>query len=154
MLAGLLGSAAGNRWLLPRAERLEPRLPLEFAGGRPWQGWAFSRMLWHDQTLRVEVAQAQLNWSAGRLGRRRLCIALRAAPRAQAFTQPEGSEDEPRRNIGLPDIRLPVGIHLHEARLGRLELNGAPAMLQDVQLQAQASGDNLHIIRFSGQGMD
>jgi len=154
MLAGLLGSEAGNRWLLQQAERLEPRLQLEFEGGRLWQGWAFSRILWHDQTLRVEVEQAQLNWSPGCLGGRRLCIDLLAAERVQIFTEPDDSEDEPRRDIDLPDIRLPLGIHLHEARLGRLELNGAPAMLQDVQLQAQASGDNLHITRFSGQGMD
>ena len=53
VLAGLLGSEAGNRWLLQQAERLEPRLQLEFEGGRLWQGWAFSRVLWHDQTHRA-----------------------------------------------------------------------------------------------------
>src|SRR5690554_7575717 len=140
MLAGLLGSEAGNRWLLQQAERLEPRLQLEFEGGRLWQGWAFSRILWHDQTLRVEVEQAQLNWSPGCLGGRRLCIDLLAAERVQIFTEPDDSEDEPRRDIDLPDIRLPLGIHLHEARLGRLELNGAPAMLQDVRSEERRVG--------------
>src|SRR5690606_31766781 len=77
-----------------------------------------------------------------------------SAEQIRIHTVEDDSPSEPRTDIQLPDIRLPLGLQLQQLQVGSLVLNGEPALLSDIQLQAQASGDLLHITGFSGQGPD
>ena len=155
MLAGaLLSSETVNRWLMDKASGFEPRLQLQLDSGQLWQGWQFARISWEDEGIQVEVENVVFDWSPGCLRGKRLCIDLLSTERISIHTTPDDSPSEPRQDIQLPSLRLPLGIQLQQLQVGSVELNGEPALLSDIQLQAQASGDHLHISDFSGQGPD
>lgn len=150
----LLSSENANRWLMDKVSTFEPRLHLEFDNGHLWRGWQFSRVSWTDEGLQVEVDNLDFAWSPDCLWGKRLCIDLLSADSIRVNTTSDDSPSEPREDIQLPGVQLPVGIQLSQLQIGSIELNGEPALLRDIQLQVQASGDHLHITRFSGQGPD
>jgi len=150
----LLSSESVNRWLIDKVSGFEPRLQLQLEAGQLWQGWRFSRMTWQDEHLQATVDNVILDWSPDCLRGKRLCIDLLSTEQISINTTPDDSPDEARKDIQLPDVRLPLGIQLQQLRIGRILLNGEPALLRDIQLQAQASGDHLHIVEFTGQGPD
>ncbi|GGJ07007.1 translocation/assembly module TamB domain-containing protein [Halopseudomonas pertucinogena] len=154
LLAALLSSESVNRWVMAKVGTIEPRLELEFVSGQLWQGWAFSRVAWEDETIRVTLDDVAFDWSPGCLRGKRLCIDRLAVGRIDIETTEDNSPDEPRQDIHLPDVRLPLGIDLQALRIGSLVLNGEPALLRDIQLRLRASGNHLHITHFSGQGPD
>ena len=149
---GLLSSETTNRWLMTKASAFEPRLQLELDSGNLWRGWRFSQVRWADEQLELAVDNLVFNWSPACLRGRRLCIDLLSADSIRLTTTPDDSPSEPRQDIQLPSVRLPVGIQLSQLRIGSVILNGEPALLRDIQLQAQASADHLHIVEFRGQG--
>ena len=155
LLAGaLLSSETVNRWLMDKVSGFEPRLQLQLDEGQLWQGWRFSRIGWEDEGIQVNVENVVFDWSPGCLRGKRLCIDLLSAERISINTTPDDSPSEPRQDIQLPNVRLPLGVQLQEVHVGSVELNGEPALLSDIQLQAQASGDHLHISDLSGRGPD
>ena len=151
---GLLSSETANRWLMDKATVFEPRLHLSLETGQLWRGWQFSQVRWADEGIELDVDNLTFAWSPACLRGRRLCIDLLSADSVRLATTPDDSPSEPRQDVQLPDVRLPVGVQLSQLRIGSVELNGEPALLRDIQLQAQASGDHLHIIQFSGKGPD
>lgn len=154
LLAALLSNEAFNRWLMNKAPELEPRLQLDFTGGQLWQGWHFSSLRWSDTGIDVTVEDLQFAWSPGCLRGKRVCIDLLSAERLSILTREDDSPSEPRQDISLPSIQLPVGIQLQQLRIGSVWLDDQQALLSDILLQAQSSGDHLHISRFSGTGPD
>ncbi|MCO5787686.1 hypothetical protein DHB74_15095 [Pseudomonas sp. G11-1] len=154
ILLAVLSSEGANRWLFGKLPELEPRLQLEFSGGQLWQGWHFSQVAWRDTGIELTIDELELAWTPGCLRGKRLCIDLLSAERIQVHTTPTDEPDESRQDITLPEIRLPLGIQLQEARVGEVRVNGEEALLHDISLQAQLSGDQLHISHFSGQGPD
>ena len=154
LLAGLLSNEGVNRWLMNKAPELEPRLELDFTGGQLWQGWQFSRLRWTDTGIDVTVEDLELAWSPGCLRGKRVCIDVLSAERISVITSEDDSPSEPREDISLPAIQLPLGIQLQQLRIGSIWLDDEQALLSDILLQAQASGDQLHISRFSGTGPD
>lgn len=154
LLAALLSSERVNRWVMAKVSDVEPRLELELVSGQLWQGWVFSRIAWEDESIRATLDDVVLDWSPGCLRGKRLCINLLAASRIAIDTMEDDSPGEPRQDIQLPDVALPLGIDLQELRIDSLVLNGEPALLRDIRLRMQASGNLLRISRFSGQGPD
>lgn len=151
---GLLSSETANRWLMEKVSTFEPRLQLELDSGYLWRGWQFSQVSWADEGMQLELDNLTFHWSPTCLRGKRLCIDLLSADTIRLTTTADDSPSEPREDIQLPSVRLPVGIQLSQLQIGSVELNGEPALLRDIQLQAQASGDHLHIIKFRGQGPD
>lgn len=151
-----LSSEGTNRWLFSKLPGMEPRLELQFESGQLWRGWRFSQMVWRDSDSGMELTidDLELSWSLGCLRGKRLCIDLLAAERIDVRTTPTDTPEEPRQDITLPDIHLPLGVRLQEARIGEIWLNSDEALLTDITLQAQASGDRVHITHFRGQGPD
>ncbi|WP_193076058.1 translocation/assembly module TamB domain-containing protein [Pseudomonas sp. FME51] len=154
LLAALLSNEGVNRWLMAKLPELEPRLQLEFSGGQLWRGWEFASIGWQDTGIDVSIENVEFFWSPDCLAGRRLCIDLLSAERISILTTPDGSPSEPRQDISLPNLHLPMGMQLQEARIGSLWLNDEQALLTDISLQAHASGDQLHITHFSGTGPD
>ncbi|WP_285276487.1 translocation/assembly module TamB domain-containing protein [Halopseudomonas bauzanensis] len=155
ILLVVLSSEGANRWLFTKLPDLEPRLQLEFSSGQLWQGWHFSQVTWRDTGIELTIDELELAWSPGCLRGKRLCIDLLAAERIDVRTIPTDEPDEPRQNITLPEVRLPLGVQLQEARIGQVWVNGGEeALLRDISLQAQLSDDQLHISHFTGQGPD
>ena len=154
LTVGLLSSESVNRWLMGKVSDFEPRLQLQLEHGQLWQGWQFSRLGWADESLQLEIDNLVFDWSPSCLRGRRLCIDLLSAEQIRINTAPDDSPSEPRSDIQLPDIQLPLGLQLQQLQVGSVLLNGEPALLRDIQLQAQASGDHLHITHFSGLGPD
>lgn len=154
MLAGLLSSESANRWVMDKLTGMEPRLQLQLEEGQLWRGWQFSHIGWQDEGLQIAVENLIFAWSPGCLRGGRLCIDLLSADQISINTTPDDSPDEPRQDIQLPDVQLPVGIQLQQLRVGNVLINGEPALLRDIELQAHTSRDQLQITRFTGQGPD
>lgn len=154
LVVGLLSNETVNHWLAGKASDIEPRLQLDFTGGQLWRGWEFSRINWADDSLDLTLENVQFSWSPSCLRGRRLCIDLLAVEKVTVLTQPDDEPSPPRENIELPTIQLPIGIQLREIKVGSVWLNGENALLRDISLQAQASGNQLHIAHFRGQGPD
>lgn len=148
----LLSSESANRWLMDRVGDVEPRLQLQLASGQLWRGWTFSRIVWADESVQLELDNVVLDWSPRCLPGKRICIDLLAAERISITTGANDSPSELRQDIQLPDVRLPVGVDLRELRVGSLVLNGEPALLRDIHLRAQASRDHLQVTHFTGRG--
>ena len=153
IVIAMLSSETANRWLMNQALEIEPRLQLELDSGHVWRGWQFSRVGWTDENIQLEVDNLDFTWSPECLWGRRLCIDLLSAEAIRIHTTPDDSPSEPRQDIQLPDVRLPLALQLSQLQVGSVELNGEP-LLRDIQLQAQASGNHLHILGFNGQGPD
>lgn len=153
LAVALLSSESANRWLMDKAGGFEPRLQLQLDSGQLWRGWHFSRIGWMDEGVQIEVENVIFDWSPGCLRGRRLCLDLLSAERVSITTTADDSPDEPRQDIQLPEVQLPLAIQLRQLQVGSVLLNGEP-VLSDIELQAQASGDHLHITRFDGQGLD
>lgn len=151
---GLLSSESANRWLMDRLSGLEPRLQLQLEEGQLWRGWQFSQISWEDEALQVSLENVVFAWSPGCLRGKRLCINLLSAEQITIVTTEDDAPSEPREDIQLPDLHLPLGIQLQQLHIGSLILNGEPALLRDIQLQARFSGDYLQISHFSGHGPD
>lgn len=154
LVAGLLSNEAVNHWIAGKVGDIEPRLQLDFTGGQLWGGWEFSRITWVDDNLDLTLENVQFSWSPSCLRGRRLCIDLLAVEKVTVLTHPDDDPSPPRENIELPTIQLPIGIQLREIKVGSVWLNGENALLSDISLQAQASGNQLHIAHFRGQGPD
>lgn len=152
--AALLSSESVNRWLAAKVSNVDPRLTLDLTDGQLWQGWNFSRIQWVDAGLELTLEDVRFAWSPSCLRGRRLCIDQLSVARVTVLTSPDDEPSPPRETIELPSIDLPLGIQLQEISVGSVWLNGEQALLSDISLQAQASGNHLHITHFRGKGPD
>lgn len=150
--AALLSSDNVNRWLLDKVTAFEPRLTLDVTDGQFWTGWELARIGWADEGLDLTLENVRFAWSPGCLWGRRLCIDQLTVDRITVLTSTDDKPATPRETIHLPAITLPLGIHLQELSIGSLWLDEEQPLLQDISLQAQVSGNQLHITYFKGQG--
>lgn len=154
LVALLLLSETVNRWLFERIQGFEPRLQLALKEGHLWRGWDFDRVVWSDQGVEVVVEDIRFAWSPQCLFGARLCIEELDVERIRVTTEPTEEEPTERTAIALPNVRLPVGIQLEQARIGSLYLNSEEPLLTDVVLSAHLRDSELVIHEFRGTGPD
>ena len=87
-LATVLGTATGSRWALG----FVPGLTLENFQGRLGGQWSADRVLWQQDTSRVELNQVIFAWSPLCLTRMTLCIEQLQADQV-SLTFPPGTEE-------------------------------------------------------------
>lgn len=143
LLAILLFSEAGGRWLLGRVPGLEAEGFAGQLGGR----WSAKRLAWQQDGTRLELDAPLLDWSPACLLRRTLCIDELASDSIRLDLPPSEAE-EGGGPISLPELRLPLALELGKVRIGRFLLDGND-QLQQLELVAHWQADGLQLERLS-----
>ncbi|MEO1901884.1 MAG: translocation/assembly module TamB domain-containing protein [Alcanivorax sp.] len=149
-LFGLLGTRAGNLWLLERARPYLPgELVVENWRGNLLNGVRVDRLSYRqgadDQTLAVEIDGLDLEAAPRQLWYGWLQLRhLRAD--AVTLTLPAGEPADPDAPpFALPErLAPPLGVRVDELRLGRFTLNGdAPLVIEELRGDDLAADDDL-----------
>nr|WP_322977895.1 translocation/assembly module TamB domain-containing protein [Pseudomonas sp. C11] len=143
-IGGLLGSAAGSRWLLAQV----PGLQVQGFDGRLGGAWRADSLLWQQGETRVVLQQVDMAWSPLCLLRLTLCLdRLHLEQAAVDLPTSESSDNSP---LQLPDLALPLRVQLGDIRLGELRLDGQ-AQLSALSLVAQWDEGGVHLQRLAVQ---
>lgn len=143
LLAILLFSEAGGRWLLGRV----PGLEVEGFAGQLGGRWSAERLAWQQDGTRLELDAALLDWSPACLLRRTLCIDELASDSIR-LDLPPSHPDEDEGPISLPELQLPLALQIGQVRIGRFVLDGND-QLQQLELVAHWQADGLQLERLS-----
>ncbi|AFY18981.1 translocation/assembly module TamB domain-containing protein [Pseudomonas sp. UW4] len=138
-LATVLGTATGSRWALG----FVPGLTLDNFQGRLGGQWSADRVLWQQDTSRVELNQVIFAWSPLCLTRMTLCIEQLQADQV-SLTFPPGGEEPDSGPITLPELKLPLAIELGDVKVGSLLFNGSEE-LKGLQLAAHWTPEGMQI---------
>jgi translocation and assembly module TamB len=138
-LATVLGTATGSRWALG----FVPGLTLDNFQGRLGGQWSADRVLWQQDTSRIELNQVIFAWSPLCLTRMTLCIEQLQADQV-SLTFPPGSEEPGTGPITLPELKLPLAIELGDVKVGSLLFNGSEE-LKGLQLAAHWTPEGMQI---------
>ena len=138
-LATVLGTATGSRWALG----FVPGLTLDNFQGRLGGQWSADRVLWQQDTSRIELNQVIFAWSPLCLTRMTLCIEQLQADQV-SLTFPPGSEEPGTGPITLPELKLPLAIELGDVKVGTLLFNGSEE-LKGLQLAAHWTPEGMQI---------
>jgi translocation and assembly module TamB len=147
-LATVLGTATGSRWALG----FVPGLTLENFQGRLGGQWSADRVLWQQDSNRVELSKVIFAWSPLCLTRMTLCIEQLQADQV-SLTFPPGAEEPDSGPITLPELKLPLALELGEIKVGSLLFNGSEE-LKGLQLAAHWTTAGLKIDAVSLQRDD
>ncbi|WP_411389041.1 translocation/assembly module TamB domain-containing protein [Pseudomonas sp. MPB23] len=134
----VLGTPAGSRWALGQV----PGLSVENFQGRLGGRWSADHLLWQQDSSRVELTAATVDWSPACLLRMTLCI-NRLDVEQVGLQFPPGTEDS-SGPIQLPELKLPLSIQLGDVRVGSLLFNGSEE-LKGLQLVAHWTAAGLQI---------
>ncbi|MDZ4198939.1 MAG: hypothetical protein U1E27_06595, partial [Kiritimatiellia bacterium] len=170
LLAGIAGlyllrSTAGARWITARLVAREPRLALQVLGGTLWNGLHLRDLSWFDGANRFSLATLETRWTVSLFPRPGIRIhhlhadGLRIDIASEKSTAP--ADPEPFRllkyfsasqhpPVELPDLHLPLDIHVRSFDLRRVTLNfgGDPRLIASLRFSADWIGDLLTIHRF------
>lgn len=138
-LTTVLGTATGSRWALG----LVPGLTVENFQGRLGGQWSADRVLWQQDTSRVELSKVIFAWSPLCLTRMALCIEQLKADQV-SLQFPPGTDEDSSGSIELPDLDLPLAIELGDVQVGSLLFNGSEE-LKGLQLAAHWTANGLQI---------
>ena len=138
-LATVLGTATGSRWALG----FVPGLSLDNFQGRLGGQWSADRLLWQQDSSRVELSKVIFAWSPLCLTRMTLCIEQLKADQV-SLQFPPGEPEESSGPISLPDLNLPLALELGEIQVGSLLFNGSE-QLKGLQLAAHWTANGLQI---------
>lgn len=138
-LSTVLGTAFGSRWALG----LVPGLTVANFQGRLGGQWSADRLLWQQDSSRLEADGVIFGWSPACLLRMTLCIEQLKADTVSLQLPP--STDAPSDGpVTLPDLDLPFAIELGDVQVGRLLFNGSE-QLKGLQLAAHWTAQGLQI---------
>ncbi|MGH8351844.1 MAG: translocation/assembly module TamB domain-containing protein [Pseudomonas sp.] len=147
-LVTVLGTATGSRWALG----FVPGLTLDNFQGRLGGQWSADRVLWQQDSNRVELSKVIFAWSPLCLTRTTLCIEQLQADQV-SLTFPPGAEEPDSGPITLPELKLPLALELGEIKVGSLLFNGSEE-LKGLQLAAHWTAAGLQIDAVSLQRED
>lgn len=130
-VGGLLGTTAGSRWVLQQV----PGLAVEGFTGQLGGLWQAQRLSWVQGERRLVAQDVRLAWRPVCLLRRTLCLdELSVAALDLQWPPAPAAAADPTPT--LPDIRLPLNVHVARLALGPVRLNDSE-LLREVSLQAR-----------------
>ncbi|WP_375738843.1 translocation/assembly module TamB domain-containing protein [Pseudomonas boanensis] len=142
LLAVLLFSAAGGRWLLGQV----PGLDVQGFEGRLAGRWSAERAVWAQGDTVLSLQSPALDWSPACLLRGTLCVRELASERIDLRLPATQSDDT--GPVSLPALRLPLAIQVDQVRIGRFVMDGSD-QFQDLQLVARWRAEGLLVERLS-----
>ncbi|CCG94770.1 conserved hypothetical protein, putative membrane protein [Marinobacter nauticus ATCC 49840] len=136
-----LRSETGTAWVIEQV----PGLRTEAAEGSMLGQWRADGLVWQGYGVGVQVSEPEIDWSPSCLLELTVCLdTLKAASIAVTVQETPGQADQPRGDIQLPSVNLPLGVNIREVRLGALTVNDN-LVWNRVELDSRASGATLNI---------
>ncbi|MGX1200121.1 translocation/assembly module TamB domain-containing protein [Marinobacter sp. MBR-105] len=136
-----LRSETGTAWVIEQV----PGLRTEAAEGSMLGQWQADGLVWQGYGVGVKVSEPEIDWSPSCLFELTVCLdTLKAASIAVTVQESPDQADQPRGDIQLPSVNLPLGVNIGEVRLGALTVNDN-LVWNRVELDSRASGATLNI---------
>ena len=136
-----LRSETGTAWVIEQV----PGLRTEAAEGSMLGQWRADGLVWQGYGVGVQVSEPEIDWSPSCLLELTVCLdTLKAASIAVTVQESPDQADQPRGDIQLPSVSLPLGVNIREVRLGALTVNDN-LVWNRVELDSRASGATLNI---------
>ncbi|RBP77088.1 translocation/assembly module TamB domain-containing protein [Marinobacter nauticus] len=136
-----LRSETGTAWVIEQV----PGLRTEAAEGSMLGQWRADGLVWQGYGVGVQVSEPEIDWSPSCLLELTVCLdTLKAASIAVTVQETPDQADQPRGDIRLPSVNLPLGVNIREVRLGALTVNDN-LVWNRVELDSRASGATLNI---------
>lgn len=136
-----LRSETGTAWVIEQV----PGLRTEAAEGSMLGQWRADGLVWQGYGVGVQVSEPEIDWSPSCLLELTVCLdTLKAASIAVTVQESPDQADQPRGDIRLPSVNLPLGVNIREVRLGALTVNDN-LVWNRVELDFRASGATLNI---------
>ena len=136
-----LRSETGTAWVIEQV----PGLRTEAAEGSMLGQWRADGLVWQGYGVGVQVSEPEIDWSPSCLLELTVCLdTLKAASIAVTVQENPDQADQPRGDIQLPSVNLPLGVNIREVRLGALTVNDN-LVWNRVELDSRASGATLNI---------
>jgi translocation and assembly module TamB len=136
-----LRSETGTAWVIEQV----PGLRTEAAEGSMLGQWQANGLVWQGYGVGVQVSEPEIDWSPSCLFELTVCLdTLKAASIAVTVQESPDQADQPRGDIQLPSVNLPLGVNIGEVRLGALTVNDN-LVWNRVELDSRASGATLNI---------
>ena len=136
-----LRSETGTAWVIEQV----PGLRTEAAVGSMLGQWRADELVWQGYGVGVQVSEPEIDWSPSCLFELTVCLdTLKAASIAVTVQESADQADQPRGDIRLPSVNLPLGVNIREVRLGALTVNDN-LVWNRVELDSRASGATLNI---------
>ncbi|ABM19092.1 translocation/assembly module TamB domain-containing protein [Marinobacter nauticus] len=136
-----LRSETGTAWVIEQV----PGLRTEAAEGSMLGQWRADSLVWQGYGVGVQVSEPEIDWSPSCLLELTVCLdTLKAASIAVTVQESPDQADQPRGDIRLPSVNLPLGVNIREVRLGALTVNDN-LVWNRVELDSRASGATLNI---------
>lgn len=136
-----LRSETGTAWVIEQV----PGLRTEAAEGSMLGQWRADGLVWQGYGVGVQVSEPEIDWSPSCLLELTVCLdTLKAASIAVTVQENPDQADQPRVDIQLPSVNLPLGVNIREVRLGALTVNDN-LVWNRVELDSRASGATLNI---------
>jgi translocation and assembly module TamB len=158
IVAGLLSTTSGMRWLAARASAYEPRLSITVVDGNAWRGLSVADLKWSDHGLHIRIPRAEFRWRPLCLLDGELCIDRVAASGARIDLPDSGEAASEAQSPTSPPQRivLPVGIRLGSLRVRDAELRtgSTTVAVNDLRGRADFYGSHLRVERLRVSGVD
>ncbi|MEX0430954.1 translocation/assembly module TamB domain-containing protein [Spiribacter insolitus] len=163
LMAWLISTTDGARWLAARAEAVRPELTLSVVSGNLWEGMVLADVVWSADDRRVAFDRVTLDWRPDCLLRWRVCIdrlnvvgvevAWPAASLPAEAAEPAASGnplDALPERIRLPDLSVPVDVIVDGLRIEQVAIrrgadaeDGSALYLESVDLAARLVDNRL-----------
>src|SRR5690606_41279584 len=107
--------------------------------------WRADELVWQGYGVGVQVSEPELAWSPSCGFELPVWLAtLKAASIAVTVQESADQADQPRGDIQLPVINLPLGVNIGDVRLGTLTVNDN-LVWDRIELDSRASGATLNV---------
>lgn len=153
-LVFVLFTGAGARLVFGEVESRLGSVHAEAVSGRLWGPIRFGRLVYEDDTVRVELSEAELDWSLLQALRGRVGVQQLAASTVVVALKPRPPEPEPPEPDadGSVITALPIGVRVRDLEIGQFRLEqpeAEPLVLDAIAFEGQWIGDRVRIDRLA-----
>ncbi|EON94064.1 hypothetical protein MARLIPOL_00893 [Marinobacter lipolyticus SM19] len=138
----ILRSETGTAWVIDQI----PGLQTEGDKGSLFGYWRADSLRWQGYGVGLNIEAVVVDWSPGCLLSKELCLDTLHADAIDLHLQPSDEPEEPRGDISLPLVNLPVGLKIGDVRLGPFTVNDGKVW-DSLEIEAGGSGTDWLIER-------
>jgi len=138
----VLRSETGTAWAIDQI----PGLRVEGDSGSLFGYWQADTVRWQGYGTGLDLDAVVIDWSPGCLLRKQLCLDTLQAEAIRLRLQPSSEPGEPRQDISLPLVNLPVGLRIGDVQLGEFTIDGS-SIWDQLELKASGSGTDWNLSR-------
>lgn len=138
----ILRSETGTAWVIDQI----PGLQTEGDQGSLFGYWRADSLQWQGYGVGLKIEAVEVDWSPGCLLSKELCLDTLRADAIDLQLQPSDEPEEPRDDISLPLVNLPLGLTIRDVHLGPFTINDGKVW-DLLEVEASGSGTDWVIER-------